>query len=368
MDTLQQKLDWEIQQRNISLRSLLGSYDIEMVNQKLVPDYKAIVHNKTKEVLSIQKRTYKPLSNKNFMDSAEVLAKAANGSVVGYESFKQGRSVLAFIKSDNPFSKINGDTINDYIVFGNSHDGSSSVFMGTSTKIITCENQFSELSKEFSFKHIGEIFFKMNDAIDRYKAYYNQKQLMYADFENMQKVRIDNSLITKMTNRLFDMHKDKESSTKKTNLLEDFNQSMEIEMTRLGKNFWGYFNAVTYYSTHFRGINSKNYATNNSFGNVLGSNATFNKKAKTIIMNAMKHNNKTYENPAKNGITIETPFSFGKHKGKTLLEVAKTDQGYIDWCLLNLDHFSITPQVFNQIRSYHPKFNLSNKAINLITK
>jgi len=368
MDTLQQKLDWEIQQRNISLHSLLGSNNIKMPKQKLIPDFKAIVHNKTKEVLSIQRQTYKPLSNKNFMDSAEILAKAANGSVVGYESFKQGRSVLAFIKSDNPFSRINGDTINDYIVFGNSHDGSSSVFMGTSTQILACENQFSELKREFNFKHVGKILFKLNDAIERYKAYYNQKESMYADFENMQKVNIDDSLITTLTNRLFDIQKDGESSTKKINIIEDFNQSVEIEMTRLGKNLWGFFNAVTHYSTHFRGKNSKSYKTNNSFGNVLGSNASFNKKAKTIIVNAMKHNSETFTKPAGNTLSLETPFGFGKYRGKTLLEVAQTDQGYIDWCLINLNHFSITPQILEQIRYYHPKFSLSDKAMNMINR
>ena len=368
MNTLNEKLDWEIEERNISLRSPLGSNDIKMTDQKLLPNFKAIVNNKTKEVLSIQRQTYKPLSNKNFMDSAEVLAKAAKGSVVAYESFKKGRNVLAFIKSENALSKINGDTIKDYIVLGNSHDGSSSIFLGTSTKILSCENEFAELNKEFNFKHMGKILFKLNDAINRYQEYYNQRKIMYADFENMQKIKIDNSQIIKITNRLFDIQKNKELSAIKISQIEEFKQSLEIEISRLGKNYWGYFNAVTYYSTHYRGINGKNYAINNSFGNVLGSNALFNKKAKTIIMNTMNITNEIVTKPLSNNITIETPFSFGKYKGRTLLEVAKMDPGYIDWCLLNLTHFSITPQIFDQIRSYYPNFNLSNKAINLITK
>lgn len=38
---------------------------------------------------------------------------------------------------------------------------------------------------------------------------------------------------------------------------------------------------------------------------------------------------------------LETVFTFGKFKGKTLREVFEIQPSYVEWCCINLDHFYI---------------------------
>ena len=218
-----------------------------------------------------------------------MMATASGGQVKGFETFQGGRKVLAFIKTGQDSGSINGNEIKDYIVIGNSHDGSSSIFIGTSTTLLRCTNQFADVQRDFNIRHSGEIALKFEEAVDHYKKYYAQKELLYKRFTDMSHVKIDKDLVASLTDRLFDVDREAinkgeiEMSTRKQNQLDSFQGSLDREMTDLGSNLWGFFNAVTHYSTHVRGAESEKYSTNNSFGNVVGSNANFNKKANGII-------------------------------------------------------------------------------------
>ena len=59
---------------------------------------------------------------------------------------------------------------------------------------------------------------------------------------------------------------------------------------------------------------------------------------------------------------INDRFSFGKHTGKTILEVIGEDIGYINWCLINLDHFVISEDSVDEIKKCIPVIKLSDLA------
>ena len=285
MTKLAQTFGWEVQEREIVLGGIKDQeLTIDDFSMAEVPSFKAIINDQTGEVLSIPKQSYTPLLNSQLEEAAHMMAKASNGTVEGFETFKGGRKVLAFIKAENNTGTINGNEINDYIVIGNSHDGSSSIFIGTSTTLLRCANQFSQIQRDFSIRHSGHIAMKFEDALNHYKTYYAQRDMLYSRFEEMSKVKIDKTLIESLTDRLFDVDRkllvksEKDISVRKHNLIEGFkNLSLERELSDLGSNLWGYFNAVTHYTTHVKGGN------NNSFGNVVGTNANFNARANKII-------------------------------------------------------------------------------------
>jgi len=54
------------------------------------------------------------------------------------------------------------------------------------------------------------------------------------------------------------------------------------------------------------------------------------------------------------GYQINTIFRFGKHKGKTLLLVAKEDPGYLNWCAETLDNFHMTAETLSTLKSHVP--------------
>lgn len=60
--------------------------------------------------------------------------------------------------------------------------------------------------------------------------------------------------------------------------------------------------------------------------------------------------------------TLETEFTFGKFRGKTLIDVMNEDPSYLDWCLINLDHFYISNETLEAIRQIKPNFNFSENA------
>jgi hypothetical protein len=59
---------------------------------------------------------------------------------------------------------------------------------------------------------------------------------------------------------------------------------------------------------------------------------------------------------------INTAFTFGKHSGKNILQVAREDMNYINWCLINLDHFVISDEAIVEIKKIIPEFELSDLA------
>jgi hypothetical protein len=59
---------------------------------------------------------------------------------------------------------------------------------------------------------------------------------------------------------------------------------------------------------------------------------------------------------------IDTKFAFGKYSGKTMREILEIQPSYIEWCVINLDHFCISESVIDEIKSIKPNFVLSNEG------
>jgi hypothetical protein len=60
---------------------------------------------------------------------------------------------------------------------------------------------------------------------------------------------------------------------------------------------------------------------------------------------------------------IDTQFTFGKYSGKTVREALEIQPSYIDWCAINLDHFYISDDVIDTIKSTKPDFVLSEQGM-----
>lgn len=60
---------------------------------------------------------------------------------------------------------------------------------------------------------------------------------------------------------------------------------------------------------------------------------------------------------------LNTTFTFGKYKGKTLQEVIESDESYVNWCICNLDHYYITESTLKEIEHAIPAFSLNSQAI-----
>ena len=59
---------------------------------------------------------------------------------------------------------------------------------------------------------------------------------------------------------------------------------------------------------------------------------------------------------------LDTEFNFGKFEGKSLRDVLSLQPSYIDWCIVNLDHFYLNDQTYNEIIGLMPDFAFSSNA------
>lgn len=60
---------------------------------------------------------------------------------------------------------------------------------------------------------------------------------------------------------------------------------------------------------------------------------------------------------------LDTEFTFGKFEGSTVRQIIDTQPTYLDWCAINLDHFYISDEVIEEIKSIKPDFKLSDEGI-----
>jgi hypothetical protein len=60
--------------------------------------------------------------------------------------------------------------------------------------------------------------------------------------------------------------------------------------------------------------------------------------------------------------SLDTEFTFGKFKGKTVREVLDLHPFYLEWCLLKLDHFYISDEALESIKQIKQDFSFSEKA------
>ena len=65
---------------------------------------------------------------------------------------------------------------------------------------------------------------------------------------------------------------------------------------------------------------------------------------------------------------LDTEFNFGTFEGKTLQEVIAIRASYINWCMINLDHFCISDEVLDEIKEIKPGFSLSKEADECLTQ
>lgn len=61
--------------------------------------------------------------------------------------------------------------------------------------------------------------------------------------------------------------------------------------------------------------------------------------------------------------TLDTEFTFGKFQGNTVRQVIDIQPSYLDWCVLNLDHFYISDEVIEEIKGVIPDFKLSDEGV-----
>ena len=261
-----EKLTFEIQESPV-----LYSVDGEVLTSKT---HKVLSRSNDNVEISTMKNSYKPMLNSDFMETTERMKKISGFEMTGYSELDGGKIILSHLKNNLSDFNINGHKIEDYLLMGSSFDGRYSFFVGTTTVLLRCTNQFSRITQAEKVRHTKSAPKRIEELLTALEIYFDSRKVMYEKFQKMTKVKIDPIIRQMAVDYIMEVSNEDrlegKISTRKANIIDIINSNIDFEMGDLGQNMWALLNGVTRYTTHERKQKEQ------SFGNVFGSGAQIN--------------------------------------------------------------------------------------------
>ena len=277
MNTLKQFADgltWEVERSTPYTRSISGLY---------IPEegYTALKRNDNGDTLYITRKTYTETKNSTFMEYTHKLSEASGFAVEGFAEFDGGKKVLGYLRSTEDFvHKYLGLKSENYLVFGNSHDGSTPLFVGSVNFLLRCSNQYGRIMKGLKVRHTKNHDFRVEEFIRLVASFQAEKEAEAMMLQKMSQIKIDAKILDSLANRLLNIDETKMkegdilhpvTGRNKANLMD----SLLKETSDLGMTLFGAFNGITHYSTHTK-------KSTDAYGNILGGNMKFNEQGLLI--------------------------------------------------------------------------------------
>lgn len=241
-NTLSSTLNWDIQAEPL------------LLSGKIIGDKKAILRNDNGSLLGIVGKDYFPVSNQSLLELSKLICKAGEFELKGFDEINNGRVILAFLQNKNPNLKLNNCVMREFLIIGNSHDGTRPFYIGTGSTLIRCENQFYSTLKVFRKKHTSPLEYNEVLASQIVRLYKQKKSQVYGVFDGMEQVPVRENQIRQMIKEIERLLNRESKDSKKENSLSPSMQTLRAcidrEMRELGNNAFGLFNGVTWYTSH----------------------------------------------------------------------------------------------------------------------
>jgi len=245
---MKDKLNWDIQKQNVFYRpSEEASLPIWELDQD--KDVSRYVRSDNEEKLSIMSKSYTPFTNSEFMRMTNDIATLTNHELKGYQEWKGGKVVLAYLQSHD-HAQLQGHDIKEYIVLGNSHDGSTSLFVGYAAQMIRCMNAFGTISQNIKMYHTKSIHDKALFSTTEFSNYINQRNTFLKQLDSFGGQEMTPVEVEKMCEHLVKWKHDELNSSRKSNIKNLMMSCMHKECGELGWTKFGAYQGMTYYTTH----------------------------------------------------------------------------------------------------------------------
>jgi hypothetical protein len=255
--------NWEVERHTPMTMNKAGVYVPE-------DDYVALKRSDNGTTLHLANATYTETKNSAFEDYAHRLSEASGYALEGFAEFRDGEKVLAYLKAtDDMVQKHLGLPSENYLVFGNSHNGTTPIFVGSVNILLRCHNAWGRVMQGLKVRHTKNQDYRIEMFIDLVRGFREEKEKEALQLKRLSEIQIDQAILDSLANRLLNIDEKllKEnilpSSTgkRKADLMESFTR----ETNDLGMNLFGAFNGVTHFTTH------KKFSTD-AYGNILGGN------------------------------------------------------------------------------------------------
>lgn len=255
-----------------------------------IPGYKANIRSRDGRVLGIVTDRYKVVQNIEAFNFTDRLL----GEGVRYEtagSLMEGRRVWLLARLPETY-KIAGDDVESYLVFSNTHDGSSGIKVAITPIRVVCQNTLNlalhDAKRIWSTIHVGSI----NDRLDEaHKTLLYVEHYMYklkGEGEALNKVYMPDKKVMEYIEQLIPMP-DNPTSIQENNI-DLLRTDLKLryfeapDLVRLPHNGWRFINAVSDFATHAKPLRKTSSYKENMFMKTVDGNPLIDKAYELIAV------------------------------------------------------------------------------------
>ena len=251
-------LDWQVESRNIY--SGTGA---------MIPGYRANVRSTDDAVLGVVSDRYRIVQNEEaFQFTDDLLGEGVTYETAG--SLQGGRKVWMLAKLPEKYI-IAGDEVTPYLVFFNSHDGSSGVKVAMTPVRVVCQNTLnlalSSAKRIWTARHTENVMLRVQDARETLQLANSYMSELGKGIYDLTTIKLSDRKVQEFINEFFPVTEDMTDGQRKNNLrLQEELKARYYDAPDLawvGKNGWRFVNAVSDFATHADPIRkTRNYNEN----------------------------------------------------------------------------------------------------------
>jgi phage/plasmid-like protein (TIGR03299 family) len=252
-------LDWLVEQQPIYTES--GNF---------IPNYKANVRDSDNSILGVVSNKYTIVQNHEAFEFTDTLL----GSGVRYEtagSLNGGRRCWLLAKLPDRYI-INGENIEPFLVFSNSHDGSTAINVAMTPIRVVCQNTLNlslrQAKRSWSAKHVGNIGDKLHEAHETLELANTYMAELGKEIDTLNRIKLSDSKVMDFIYNELMPEPDNATDIQKKNikqirddLITRYFEAPDLKI--LNKNAYRFINAVSDHATHSTPLrNTVNYQEN----------------------------------------------------------------------------------------------------------
>ena len=271
-------LDWSVTQRPI----MTSAYD-------QISGYKANIRESDNRVLGVVTDRYKIVQNHEafaFVDG--LLGEGVRFETAG--SLNEGRKVWMLARLPDRYS-LDGEEIEPYLVFSNSHDGSGSIKVAMTPIRVVCQNTLNlalgNAKRVWSTIHVGAIKDKLAEAHNTLALASKYMDNLGAEFSRLSQIQLPDAKVLEYIEMLLPMDEDPtEIHERNINRIRDDLKVRYFDapdLRHVGRNAYRFVCAVSDFATHAEPLRKTATYRENMFARTIEGNPLIDKAYEIIL-------------------------------------------------------------------------------------
>ena len=271
------QMDWEVVQKPITVDGKV--YD------KLV----ANTRSDNGEILGMVSNRYQVVQNTESFDMVNEMLKSGLISLEKMGELDGGRRTWLIAKMQD--QKVVEDKVTPYLIFQNSHDGSTNLRVGIAPLRIVCQNQFNVAFKnteqQWSIRHTSNAQNRLEEAKNTILLANDYMDTFTKDAEALVNKKVDQSQYWNIMKKLYPVN-DEMSDLRKERIGEELKAIRKLyvhadDLQNYRGTAWGIFNAISDYVTHKEPRSKQDGWEERKFMKLMDNNEMLNKAHDILI-------------------------------------------------------------------------------------